>query len=231
MPDLSNALELMHFAHEKAETIRAEVRIRRHRALAHLAWERWQASQDSERSTAPVFASDETASTQEAAFAEDRYQVWTQRPGWRWRIERLAGTGMRLTVLNGNHFWIDAGSDHELYTNEHVSRPTEGRDPDQLIADMFDPSAPLTLFRLTYEGEDTLLGRPAHRLRGHPKHHGEADDYRRSWYYADAHVLWVDAEFGVLLRYRAYLGDELMAETELKSVVFNEAIDPGMFVG
>jgi outer membrane lipoprotein-sorting protein len=221
----------MHTAHLKAETIHAEIRIRRHRALTHLAWERWQASQDGE-GAAPRSDDDPSTSVSQAAeFAEDRYQVWTQRPGWRWRIERRAGTGFRLTVLSGNHYWLDAGPDHEMYTNESVANPRQGRDPDPLIADMFDPSAPLTLFRLTYQGQDTLLGRLAHRLRGYPKHHGEADDYRRSWYYADRHELWIDAEFGVLLRYEAYLGNEMMAESELTSVVFNEAIEPRMFVG
>lgn len=159
-------------------------------------------------------------------------EKFSVRPPKLLRLEATESRSLpRLRILNLPEWW----------TYDETTRVAEGRCGDQLsspgwlgfVPELLDPTHVLPTLDMVVVGATTAASRPAVELRGK-----ERVMARRSVVgsrtvipmYATEHRLWIDAEFGVLLKAISFLDDHQFNIAEIVSIEFNNALDDEIFV-
>jgi hypothetical protein len=135
-------------------------------------------------------------------------------------------------IVDGEKYWSREPGQHFSTNVGPDGRATTGRPSftgDRLLGLLFDP-APILPILLIDDAEDkTHAGRSAISITASPRM--DVDLVHLDWHFATRHVLTVDAEYGVLLRYQALLDDNPFILWEVEEIGFNEALPAGLFAG
>lgn len=165
-------------------------------------------------------------------------ETFSVRPPYNLRLDRQGGKTDRLPklrVLNDREWWAAgtdlAGEDVLVLHGSPEAFPQSWRG---FVPDLLDPVAVLEIFDLLAEGSALVAGRPALQLRARPRSTLRSHRPMRgvAWIAAPAatsYRLWVDSEFGVLLRSVSLLEDEPISVLEIDRVDFDVPLAEALF--
>jgi outer membrane lipoprotein-sorting protein len=220
---LGDALELLHDAQPRWNTLRATGRQWRNQPLANEVWERHFAAVQSGNPARSVvqlsgYAPD-GPQTPVPDESEDGWRLWMEQGG-RVRSERAMGDEPLTVVFDGPTWWswsprLGGMTNSGAQYHQHGFGPAEA---------LIDTSALLHTLRLHFLGADTLRGRNVLRLRGVPRAqtaYEPVDGLHELGIGADDYVLSVDAERGVILRAEARLREQPFIVIEMTEVAFD----------
>jgi hypothetical protein len=169
--------------------------------------------------------------------AEQVVRLWHERPD-RWREERRSAQGTLLGCL------VAAGRHAPLWMYEppetaiHVPSVSERRDPDPLLAFMFDPSEEIVYHSLR---DDATVHKTGRRTTVAGREALEAKIGTVSWGYPPRifrgyapegttdHLLLVDAEVGTILRAAARLEGREFWVAEVTELAYDEEFSEDTF--
>lgn len=234
-------LELLYTARERYTSLQVAWQYHYDDDAMKRVLERWSAQQPP-GSTAAVHAEAASAPPAQRRSTTLRRRVWWQKPGcWRDEMDTTTGGSMQ-TILCDDQWWSFLSGTGTLYTNVtpldqwkrlglHDVRTATPPTLESRIDDvpLLDPSFLLASHALEPLETVQHVGRKAVRVRATYRKGKDRLYESIFWATADEYELWVDAEYGILLRYSATLAGHEFAVASVDHVVFNAAIPDDVF--
>jgi hypothetical protein len=231
---IGDALEAMHLAHIRASAIRATVYQWEDREVYGLTPGRWEEVAPRRRhgSSTSVVLSIGGDIPKRPRIEESTWRVWRRQPGRLWRAERGDVNDPEITVIADRRYWRkNPGEGFATNVGPDGEPTTGGFDFAGLsfLALLFDPTGLLPILAISDANALVYNGREAIHLNALPRM--DIDLVHVDWHNATKHVLVVDAEFGILLRYEAWLDDSRYMLWDVQDVTFNENLPADIFAG
>ena len=234
---IGDALELMHAAHKHARVIRAIVHHWEDREVYGQTPQRWQevSLERKQTSSSSTFSFPHTSAAEPPhppRFVETTQRIWRRQPGWYWRIEGVGTTDPDVLILSDNKYWKkEPGGPFEtnVAADGSLTNGGFGFGGESFLRLLFDPASLLPVLDISEARSGPYVDRHAIHLTALARL--DVDLVHVDWNYATKHLLVVDAECGILLRYEAWLDEAMYMQWDLLEVHLNEDLPDDFFTG